>query len=124
MLPPKLQRELEELRAQYELEVHDDGSFVHVVLRALPIAHGYSQTSTNVLIRIPRAYPDAGPDMFWTDEGLLLADGRIPQSAECLEDHIGRRWRRFSWHHNRWNPIVDNVHNYIEFVKDRLRQTK
>ena len=63
--------------------------------------------------------------MFWTEESLTLKNGQTPQSAEVIENHLGKRWRRFSYHpyNNRpWNPAQDNIATYLEYVKQRLRK--
>lgn len=58
--------------------------------------------------------------MFWTDVGLGLKDGQTPRSADHIEEALGKQWRRFSWHPQNWNPGVDNLRTYLEFVNNRL----
>jgi hypothetical protein len=58
--------------------------------------------------------------MFWTDEDLTLPDGKAPQNADVIETYFGKRWRRFSWHPQKWNPGADDVRTYLEFVNNRL----
>lgn len=121
-LPPKLANELAELRAEHEIETYEDSSHVNVVFKNFPLGEAYNRQASDLLIRVPLSYPDSGPDMFWTDPGLLLRDGRLPQNANSEEIHANRRWQRFSWHHSRWNSVTDNVDSYLEFVRCRLRQ--
>lgn len=121
-LPPKLAREIGELKDLFMIEVQEDPSFVNLIFKSFPVGPGFNATSADLLIRIPLSYPDAGPDMFWTDPVLTLDNGCIPQAADSIETYIGRQWRRFSWHHNRWNSLTDNLHSYIEFVRNRLKQ--
>ncbi len=123
-LPPKLEKELQELRASLRVDVFEDGDWINVVIADFALGEGFSQTSSPLLIRVQRLYPDAGPDMFWTDVAVRMPNGQAPQSAEAIETHIGRQWRRFSWHRKTWNPSVDNLHGYLEFVRRRLREKK
>jgi hypothetical protein len=121
-LPPKLARELTELEASAKIEVVEEQDLISLIFKDFPLGPGFNMACCDVLIRIPRSYPDAGPDMFWTVPELTFDDSRIPQGAESVEDHVGKRWRRFSWHRRNWNSVTDNLHGYLEFVRRRLRQ--
>jgi hypothetical protein len=121
MLPAKLSKELGDLRARYTVEVLEEPDFVNAIISGFPTGEGYNSETTTVLLRVPRAYPDAGMDMFWTAVELTLADGRIPQAAESIETYVGRPWRRFSWHHNGWPPATQSLPAYLEFVRRRFR---
>lgn len=123
-LPPKLQTEIDELRNEFRIDVFDEPTHVGIIIRKFPIGPGYNQDEADVLVRVPLTYPDAGPDMFWTVPGLMLANGAIPQNADSLEICGGDQWRRFSWHHNSWNATKDNFQSYLEFVRRRLTQAK
>lgn len=124
-LPPKLERELQELRSEYRIEVSEEGGFVNLVFADFPLGEGFNKPTSDLLLRVPRSYPDAGPDMFWVDVSVVLADGRMPQGAEAIEGPFaGRRWRRFSWHRPVWNPLIDNMHGFQEFVRRRLRERR
>jgi hypothetical protein len=122
MLPPRLAKELDELRAQFPVEVTDGPDFIEIVLGDVPTGSAFSQPKVSVLLRVPRSYPDAGLDMFWTDVSLTLTDGTAPQAAEVIEQYAGRAWRRFSWHHGPWNATVNNLQSYVEFVRRRFRE--
>ena len=109
----------------YAFEVIEDPAFINLVFGAFPLGEGYSADRSELLVKVPRSYPDAGPDMFWVDPGVTLASGVVPQSAEHVETHLNRPWRRFSWHRQgSWNPNVDNMHSHIEFIRRRLREKK
>ncbi len=134
MLVPQLSSEIDELRQQYATEVVEEDSTINVVIRGFPTSELYNKPTTNLLLRVPRSYPDAGLDMFWTDPDLALRDGGTPTNAQQLEtypaldsipDFTGKQWRRFSWHPQpngprRWNPNVDNLDSYLEFVRKRF----
>ena len=118
-LPPRLVAEIAEL--ELRPEITEDGSVINLVFRNYPIPPGYNSSSTDLLIRVPRSYPDAGPDMFWTSPSLTLANGAEPQSGNSIETYLDRQWRRFSWHII-WKPTVDNLAAYIHFVRRRLER--
>ena len=136
MLPPTLDTELASLRQVYVVDVAEEASVVNLVFRDFPTSELYNRPTTNLLLRVPRSYPDAGLDMFWTDIELLLQDGTVPANAQQIERYsavetipgfAGKQWRRFSWHpqfqgSGRWNPALDNIESYLEFVRKRMRQ--
>src|SRR5437667_11064415 len=120
-LPPRLDKEVQELRPEAEFEITEEADAISIVVGTFSVGEGFNQPTTNLLLRVPRTYPDAGPDMFWTSPELLLATGSVPQAAESMENYLGRQWRRFSWHKAAWNPRIDNLHGYLEFIRRRLR---
>lgn len=123
-LPPRLEKEVQELRDAQRVDIAEDGDYINLVLPAFALGEGFSVATSDLLIRVQRSYPDAGPDMFWVDVSVLLANGQAPQAAEVIETHAGRNWRRFSWHRKGWNPSVDNLDSYIEFIRRRLKEKK
>jgi hypothetical protein len=104
LLPPRLLTELEELRQKYNMEIIEEPSLIDLLLRNFPTSELYNRPRVTVLVRLPRVNPDAGPDMFWTDPDLTLADGSVPLAGNLIEAHLGSNWRRFSWHHGPWKP--------------------
>ncbi len=125
-LPPKLEAELADLQKSYEVDTVEESAIINLVFKRFPLGDGYNVASSDLLVRIPRTYPDAGPDMFWVEPNVTLANGAIPQSAEAMENYINRQWRRFSWHwkNGRWDANIDNMHGYIEFIRKRLREKR
>lgn len=123
MLPAKLERELEALRERFAIAAFEEPDAINVVISAFPTAPQYNAATTTLLLRVPRAYPDAALDMFWTDPSLTFANGAIPQAAESIETYCGRPWRRFSWHHNGWMGSRQSIDAYLEFVTRRFRAT-
>lgn len=119
-LPPRLAKEIEQL--DVKPDVKEDGGAINLIFRNYPIPPGYSCSTADLLVRVPLAYPDAGPDMFWTSVKLTLQGGRIPQAADALEVHVNEQWRRFSWHHQPWKPSADNIHGYLQFIRQRLER--
>jgi hypothetical protein len=123
-LPPRLDKEIAELLQEHAVNVQEEGDHIAIILPSFKLGEGFNKASSDLLIQVPRSYPDAGPDMFWLDVDITLANGSIPQSAESTATLSGRNWRRFSWHRAAWNPSVDNLHGYLEFIRRRLREKK
>jgi len=123
-LPPRLEMELEGLRITHAIEVIEEPELINLIFKDFDLGEGFNISRCDILVRIPRSYPEAGPDMFWTNPELTLANGQIPQAAEHMEDYISKRWRRFSWHRQPWNPTVDNILVHLEFIRRRLREKK
>lgn len=119
---PGLNAEIEELRERgLNVEVLSDPAGHAVVLKSFVLPPGYTQSTTDLLVRVPGNYPHAHPDMFYVEVGVLLEGGRVPRSADQVEAHAGRQWRRFSWHlNNRWHPGRDTLTTFLGFVEARL----
>jgi hypothetical protein len=125
MVPEQLLQEVNGLReGGYQVEVVEADGFANLVFRSYVLPASLSKPSSDILVKIPLSYPNGRPDMFWTDVDVLLKDGRVPRSAEAIESALGRQWRRFSWHPTTWNPGVNNILTYLEFVNDRLRRAE
>jgi len=118
-VPPRLAKEIEQLEVRPD--VIEDGGVINLLFKDFPIPAGYNRSAADLLVRVPLAYPDAGPDMFWTAPELTLPNGSAPQCGDSIEMHMGRRWRRFSWHAT-WRPNIDNLHGYVHFVRRRLER--
>lgn len=121
-----MQREIDELGSlSYSIEVSEDTDFINLVFKGFPLGEGYSAKETDLLLKIPRSYPEAGPDMFWVDPKITLDSGQVPQAADSMENHLGKIWRRFSWHRgSAWHPTIDNIHGHIEFIRRRLKDKR
>jgi putative FmdB family regulatory protein len=83
-LPPKLQKELEELGKDHQVGALEEGDCINLIFAQFPLGPGFSAASSDLLIRIPRSYPDAGPDMFWVQESVLRIEARIMPTYEFL----------------------------------------
>ncbi len=98
---------------------------MYLLVRGFHTSDLYQPTSTTILLQVPRPYPDAGLDMFWTEEDLRLNNGSVPQAGDVIETHVGRRWRRFSWHpqfggSGKWDPNIHNIRTYLAFIRRRF----
>lgn len=125
MIPQELVNDLQVLKDQgLEYNLSEDTGKVYVVFVSYPLpAEKYNMEKTPLLIFTTPYYPNAAFDMFWVDQNLLLKNGCVPKSAESIESHLGKNWRRFSYHpynNKRWNPGEDSVINFMSYVQQRL----
>lgn len=125
-LPPQLEQDLGLLRDRdYKVEALRNpptGNIIYLVFTDYPLPKGWNKPTTKLLLITDISYPNSKIDMFWVDQDLRLADGRIPQAGGTFETYINQTWHRFSWHVQKWNPAVDNVISYLGTVDARLRQ--
>jgi len=97
------------------------GNQVFVVFEDYVLPSGWNKPTTKLLIITDISYPNSKLDMFWVDQDVRLADGRIPKAGGTFETYLGQQWHRLSWHVQKWNPAVDNIITYLETVDARLR---
>ena len=126
MISEELSRDLEILKDRGRVfEVIEADGNIYIFFKNFPLPSGiYNSETTDLIIFTIPSYPSAGFDMFWTSEELKLKDGRIPQNADSITMHLGKRWRRFSYHpysSKQWNPATDDVNSFMEYVMKRLR---
>ena len=127
MIPDELTKDLATL-AQRGLvhEVVEEGPRIFIVFKGYELPDGlYSMEKTDLMIFTTQFYPNAGFDMFWVDEGLKLKGEGIPKNADQIENYLGKRWRRFSYHpynSKPWSPSEDSVIRFMVYVEQRLRK--
>ena len=125
MLPSQLVAEVEALRAEeFDIELVEAEGWALLVLHQYMLPSGYAQIATDLLLKFPLAYPNGQPDMFWVEEAVALVSNAVPRNADSVEVVLGRRWRRFSWHTQAWNPGVDCLRTYLGFVDAGLTKAK
>lgn len=122
MLPTQLVDEVKALcEGGFTATLTEADDMANIIIANYPIRScHFNKAAIELLLRIPLSYPHGKPDMFWTDEDLLLKDGRAPKSSEHIETWLGKKRRRFSWHLAKWNPGSDNLLTYLEVVDNRL----
>jgi hypothetical protein len=103
-------------------EVVERGEQLFVVLHAVQLPKGvFAVEASDVLFVADRQYPLSAMDMFWTDIEVVRVDGTIPEGATEIEQHVERRWRRFSWHRNGgWNVGGNPLLDHFAFMEGRF----
>lgn len=125
MIPVELQNHVDTLsKMGYVLEFREQTPQILILFHSFPLPNGiYNKTHTELLVFTTAEYPNAGFDMFWTDQDLTLVNGSVPRGAEAIESYVGKAWRRFSWHLNRpWNPSLDSLLSHVSMIEERLHR--
>lgn len=106
----------------YTWELVSEGDGACLILKGYPVSPElYDRASTDLMIRIPAQYNNAALDMFYCDPPLKLRNGSYPAAAETVEDHVNRRWQRFSRHFpTPWRAGVDGLPTLLTFAHREL----
>lgn len=98
------------------------GNEIHLVISNYPVGTGYDHAETDLLLRLPRQWPDGTPDMFWTAPHLkVAATGAWPTASAKIMSIDGREWQRWSRHYrDRWRPGVDGLENLLTIVNREM----
>lgn len=123
-----VERHFESLRAVYPkatLAPNPDASFV-VVVPGIALPQGWNRESVAIAFIAPAGYPVAAPDCFWTEPGLMLANGGSPQNTGANQlPGIPVGWLWFSWHPSRWEANQgDNLTTYVNMIRRRFEELR
>jgi len=120
-VPEILQRDADELArvTGREVEVVPNGSQIGVIVKQAHLPAGaYTKSQSDVLMLTDYQYPMSAMDMFYMELDVQHAGGSIPAHATSIEPHLGRSWRRWSWHRNGiWKPGTDGLLSHWAFVE-------
>ena len=114
------------LRGKYPTLEHGPG-FEWVFLPVVPLPVGrFNKPATKVLFTLPLGYPQTGPDNFFVEVDLRLADGAMPPGFNPNRDSssgpapLSGDWGWFSWHPQAqaWRPAAtaEGGDNLVVFV--------
>jgi hypothetical protein len=106
--------------AHEEVEENDQKA---IILRAygLPPAR-FDSNRADILIMLPRGYPDVPPDMFYLLPWVRLTVGnRYPKAADQPFAFKDKSWQRWSRHNNEWRPNVDGIWTILKRVETALQ---
>ena len=97
----------------------DGWSFL--VISGYKLPEGFKPQAVDLLIKLPPAFPDAQPDMFWVHPAVKTASGTLPR-ATCAENLLGKKWQRFSWHLNAgaWQPGISTLRDFMRCIAARF----
>jgi hypothetical protein len=113
-------------RTGLEYEVTSEDGLISLLIKRWPLPEGYEPREVDLLIRLSPGFPDAQPDMYWCDPPVRsVRTGAYPQAADQFEEHIGRRWQRFSRHlpSGAWQPGSDSLESYVTLIRTELART-
>ena len=103
------------------VDVIQEGNRLFVVLRGHRLPEGASKAaSTEILVIADTQYPFSAMDMFWTDLDVVMPNGSAFEGSDSIEEYLGKRWRRFSYHRNGvWNPSGNPLLDHFAFTETR-----
>ncbi len=106
-------------------EIQEDAGMLSVVFPGWKLPAGYSQSTADLLVRLPGGYPDLAPDMWWFDPPVSRPDGAPIPATEVIEAHLGRNWQRWSRHLDtgQWNSGIDGLESYLSLVWNEARNS-
>lgn len=100
----------------------EDGAQKGLILRSygLPTAR-FDRCRADILILLPRGYPDVPPDMFYLLPWVRLAQvNRYPRAADVPFPFRGQSWQRWSRHNAEWRPGVDGIWTMLKRIDTAL----
>lgn len=129
----RLAAELAHISARHD-NVQSDGECSYVLIPEFLLPPGqFNKEHTKLLFAVPieRGYPMVGPDDFFVDSDLRLADGSpAPGFNEGRDSSSGAapvegNWGWFSWHPDTWRPSAsiedgDNLMTFLRSVRSCL----
>lgn len=94
-----------------------------LVLRGYAFPAGYRDTTADLAMEVPTAYPSAQIDMFYVYPPARLVSGsEIPrtESTETITGRTFQRWSRHRMSQAPWNPKSDNVTTQMALVESAI----
>ncbi|MGJ7562310.1 E2/UBC family protein [Variovorax sp. GB1R11] len=106
-------------------QVLQEGGMNCLLLPKYRLPAGFTVLSADLLLRLNLGYPDVPPDMWWFEPAVLRADGRVIANTDVFEDHLGRRWQRWSRHLNpdQWLAGRDSLESFLALIDSDLRKS-
>lgn len=106
----------------YRFSEKNASGWIHVTLHDFLLPTCYCPGVCDLLVRLPPAYPNANPDMFWTRPDIRLSTGNWPARADVHESFDGESWQRWSRHvpPNSWRIGIDTLQTFIAMIKHEL----
>lgn len=81
----------------------------------------YDVAQVDLLILLPKGYPDVPPDMFYVEPWLKLVQGnRYPRATQARQQFDGRSWQRWSRHERQWRRGVDGIWTMLKRIENAL----
>lgn len=105
--------------------IADEGGMTCVLLPEFELPGGYTQPKADLLLRLNPAYPDVPPDMWWFDPPVMRNDGVAIPATDHFENHLGRRWQRWSRHlpSGQWSSASDSIESFLAVISRELQSS-
>jgi hypothetical protein len=118
-----LEQHFQELKQKHpgaDLATFPSGASL-VVVPAIALPQGWSESLTEVTFLAPIGYPLSKPDCFWAPSTLRLSGGRMPGNTAIQPiPERGGSYLYFSWHALAWNPEGDTLLTYLRVIRARF----
>jgi len=113
------------MNSSIEHSVTTEANVTCVILRGFRLPPGFDKSQSDLLLRLSPGYPDVPPDMWWFDPPLKRADGTAIPATDVVENHLGRRWQRWSRHlqPGQWRSGVDSLESFLALVRSELNRS-
>ena len=131
-----MEDDLEFLKSkEWKYTVRVVGGESHVIFHEFSLPTAYTPERVDLLVRLPAAYPNANPDMYWTRQDVTLkatgqfpeasAHHEVPGSGAGVEYYENQKWQRWSRHYAEgWRPGVDGLRTYMGAVVRDLNRCR
>lgn len=110
---------------EHELSIEEvvEGQQKGIIIEGYALPAGrFDAEAADILILLPAGYPDAAPDMFFTDPWLKLkSTGAYPNQAATAFNFNGHRWQRWSRHNSAWRTGQDGIQTMLRRIDRALR---
>lgn len=99
-----------------------EANMLCIVFPDFALPPGLDRPKADLLLRLAGGYPDIPPDMWWFDPPVNRADGVAIPATNVFEQHLGRRWQRWSRHLSaaQWRSGVDSLESFLALVRREL----
>jgi hypothetical protein len=99
-----------------------EANMLCIIFPDFALPPGFDRAKADLLLRLAPGYPDIPPDMWWFDPPVKRADGVVIPATNVIEQHLGRRWQRWSRHLNsgQWRSGVDSLEGFLALVQREL----
>ena len=123
-LPHSDQRYVED--HELAIELVKEGSQSAAIVRKFNLPpQTFDAADVDVLILLPKGYPDTPPDMFYTWPWLkLFGTESLPHCADRAFTFADRNWQRWSRHSQEWRAGTDGIWTVLRRVDAALRSVR
>ncbi len=107
-----------------DFEAQLEHNMISLVVKRFTLPAGYQPSEVDLLLRLPVQFPQAPPDMFWTDPVISYTNGGVPSQTQAREHYMGRSWQRWSRHfgQSQWRPGTDDLRSYLRLIRSTLER--
>lgn len=110
---------------EHDLTIEEvvDGQQKGVIFRQYPLPPDrFDADAADILVVLPAGYPDAAPDMFFTDPWLKLrSTGAYPNRADNTFTFAGHCWQRWSRHNKTWRAGLDGIRTMLRRIDRAIK---